>query len=102
LINPIDDLLGEIEKFKSNIANSNRLMELLKTTTEKLENHQIQLTEEHEHLINKVEDSLSETNKILKQNDLKIKILLGMLFGTIIITIILLGLMIITFNLISS
>lgn len=61
--NQIDELLSEIEKFKTNVSNSNKLMEILQATMNKIEAVEKKIVSEHDLIINKVEVSLSDINK---------------------------------------
>ena len=58
--NTIDELLGEIDKFKTNLANSNELMDLLKNTTKRIGEYEISLIDENGKSIKQVEDSNKE------------------------------------------
>ncbi len=51
MINPIDDLLGAIEKFKTNVVNSNELMNLLNKTTKKIGDQETKLHENRKQVI---------------------------------------------------
>ena len=63
VINPIDDLLGEIEKFKTNVVNSNGLMNLLNKTTKKIGDQETKLTENHNKIIEEIHLSIEVINQ---------------------------------------
>ena len=84
--NQIEDLLNEISKFRTNIANSIELMELLEIITQDIDSYKDMLNEEHEQLIGKIQkyteninNSISSINSAIKENHVvvsKIELLL--------------------------
>lgn len=59
--NEINDLLNEIEKFRSNIAQSNALIDMLKLVSERLDSQAAVLEKEHKDIIDQIESKLEET-----------------------------------------
>jgi len=71
---PIEDLLKEIEKFKSNISNSNQLMDFLEKTTQEIREQKDNLEQSKlefiEHLDAKYQDIIEQMeNYNRKQNE---------------------------------
>lgn len=66
---PIDNLLSEIEKFKTNISNSNDLINLLHETSKKLSEQGKVLDENHNKVIAQLNESIDGLNNSLTQNN---------------------------------
>lgn len=66
---PIDNLLSEIEKFKTNISNSNDLINLLRETSKKLSEQGKILDENHNKVIAQLNESIDGLNNSLTQNN---------------------------------
>lgn len=71
----INELLGEISKFKTNIANSNSLMDLLSKTIKDISDLEKKLADEHEQLISEfretgleIKASLDNLENITQEN----------------------------------
>jgi hypothetical protein len=70
--NQIDELLGEISKFKTNVANSNELLELLKATNVKIDEHEELLKIEHEQVLKNLQQSIIDIESIIMELDTKV------------------------------
>ena len=66
---PIDNLLSEIEKFKTNISNSNDLINLLRETSKKLSEQGKVLDENHNKVIAQLNESIDGISNSLTQNN---------------------------------
>jgi len=69
----IDNLIKEIEKFKINIENSNQLMDLLNTTSEKLRDYESILSDTKEEIVERF--SLDIKELILRMDKIESKLI---------------------------
>ena len=67
--NQIEDLLGEISKFKSNISNSNELLELLEKIYQDIDTYKDRLEEEHTILTDRFQKSMENINNSIESLD---------------------------------